>query len=131
MSASKRAARTVRRTPKRGTARGGHDDLRRRLGYVIDHLGSNQTARLLRVSQSQPSRWRSGSESMSPESRRRVVDLDYVMARLLEIYPERVAHIWLESHNAHLGARPIDVLRERGAGPVVAAIDAEAQGAFA
>lgn len=67
---------------------------------------------------------------MSAESRRRVVDLDYVMARLLEIYPESVARIWLESHNAHLKARPIDVLRERGAGPVVSAIDAEAQGAY-
>ena len=41
-----------------------------------------------------------------------------------------LAEIWLASHNAHLGARPMDVLRLRGAGAVVRAIDAEAQGAY-
>jgi hypothetical protein len=68
---------------------------------------------------------------MGPESRRRVVDLDYVMARLAELYPEPVARVWRESHNAHLGARPVDVLGLRGAGPVIAALDAEAGGAYA
>ena len=45
-------------------------------------------------------------------------------ARLLEIYPHELAELWLESHNAHLGARPIDVLQLRGAAPVIEAIDA-------
>lgn len=53
------------------------------------------------------------------------------MARLLQLYPPDQAEIWLTSHNAHLGGRPVDVLRLRGAGPVVTAIDAAAQGAYA
>ncbi|MBI4728169.1 MAG: DUF2384 domain-containing protein [Acidobacteria bacterium] len=83
------------------------------------------------MSRSQPSRWRAGREGLGPESHRRVLDLDYVVARLLQLYPREQDEIWLTSHNAHLGARPVDVLRLRGAESVVAAIDAEAEGAYA
>jgi hypothetical protein len=116
---------------KPDTGRSTAGDIPRRLDYVIEQLGSNQTARLLRVNQSQPSRWRARIEGAGSESRRRILDLDYVLARLLEIYPHQLAELWLESHNAHLGARPIDVLQLRGAAPVIEAIDAEAEGAFA
>ena len=68
---------------------------------------------------------------MSPEMRRRLLDLAYVTARLLGLFPAEQATIWLTSHNAHLGARPIDVLRLRGAAGILGAIDAEAQGAYA
>lgn len=79
---------------------------------------------------SEPSRWRTGEERISADKQRRVLDLDYVMARLLQIYPKEQAEIWLTSHNAHLGARPIDVLRLRGVAGILQAIDAEAQGAY-
>ena len=68
---------------------------------------------------------------MGSVSRRKLIDLDYVWGRLLQLYPERQAKTWMSSPNAHLGARPIDVLRVRGAGPVIDAIDAEEEGAFA
>jgi transcriptional regulator with XRE-family HTH domain len=100
-----------------------------RLEYLARGIGSNRVAELLGVSKSQPSRWRSGQESMSADSRRRLHDLDYVWSRLLLLYPAKQAEIWLTSHNAVLGGRPIDVLRTRGAGPVVAALDAVEQGA--
>ena len=102
-----------------------------RLDRLVATLGSNRVAEILDVSPSQPSRWRRGIERMSPASQRRVLDLDYVMARVLQLFPREQAEIWLSSHNAHLGARPIDVLRLRGAGPVIAAADAEAEGAYA
>lgn len=60
-----------------------------------------------------------------------IADLDYVLARLLDIYPRDVANVWLESFNAHLGARPADVLELSGLARVIAAIDAEAEGAYA
>ena len=104
--------------------------LAERLSRLIHGLGNNHLASLLDVSPSQPSRWRAGKERMSPESQRRLLDLDYVMARLLQVFPREQAEIWLTSHNACLGSRPIDVLRLRGAAPVVLAIDAEAQGAY-
>lgn len=102
-----------------------------RLARLVKGLGNNRVADLISVSRSQPSRWRAGREGLGPESQRRVLDLDYVVARLLQIYPREQAEIWLTSHNAHLGARPVDVLRLRGAEPVIAAIDAEAEGAYA
>jgi hypothetical protein len=102
-----------------------------RLAQLIRELGNNRLASLLDVSGSQPSRWKTGEERISAENQRRLLDLDYVMARLLQLYPREQAEIWLTSHNAHLGSRPVDVLRLRGAAPVVAAIDAEAEGAYA
>lgn len=102
-----------------------------RLDRLVEALGSNRIADLLGVSPSQPSRWRAGRERMSPASQRRLLDLDYVLARLLQLFTRQQAEIWLTSHNAHLGARPVDVLRLQGAGPVIAAADAEAEGAYA
>lgn len=99
---------------------------------VIAVLGNNTAARVLGVSSSQPSRWRSGAEQVSAENRRKLSDLDYVLDRLLlELYPDDVA-LWLTSPNAHLGgARPADVLQLRGPAAVLPAIDALAVGAFA
>lgn len=102
-----------------------------RLERLIGELGNNRVAKLLSVSVSQPSRWRSGKEGMGAENQRKVIDLDYVFGRLEQLFSARQAEIWLTSYNAHLGARPVDVLRIRGAAPVIEAIDAEAQGAFA
>lgn len=99
---------------------------------VIEALGNNVAADLLGVARSQPSRWRSGQERLSPESRRRISDLDHVLDRLLlELHPDQ-AGLWLTGPNPHLGgARPVDVLELRGAAAVLPAIDALATGAFA
>jgi transcriptional regulator with XRE-family HTH domain len=105
--------------------------LAERLDRLIDGFGNNRVASLLGVSRSQPSRWRRGEERISADKQRSVIDLDFVMARLLQLYPREQAEIWLTSHNAHLGSRPIDVLRLRGAAGILPAIDAEAQGAYA
>jgi len=102
------------------------------VGRVVEALGNNVVADLLGVARSQPSRWRSGQERPSPESRRRISDLDHVLDRLLlELHPDQ-AGLWLTGPNPHLGgARPIDVLELRGAAAVLPAIDALATGAFA
>lgn len=105
--------------------------MRARLEVLVNGLGNNRVADLLDVSRSQPSRWRREEEGIDPENQRRLLDLDYVMSRLLQLYPEEQARIWLSSQNSHLGGRPVDVLRLRGAAPVVGAIDAEAEGAYA
>jgi uncharacterized protein (DUF2384 family) len=99
---------------------------------VVAALGNNVVARILDVSASQPARWRSGKEAISPPNRRRLSDLDHVLDRLLlELYPDQAGD-WLSTPNAHLGgAVPIDVLSLRGAAAVLEAIDALAAGAFA
>ncbi len=101
-----------------------------RLDRLVEALGNNRVAQLVGVSKSQPSRWRSGKERIGPENRCKVLDLDYVFNRLAQVYPQRQAEIWLESMNASLGARPVDVLRLRGVVPVIEAIDAEEQLAY-
>jgi uncharacterized protein (DUF2384 family) len=99
---------------------------------LVAVLGNNALARVLGVSASQPGRWRSGKDRVSPANRRRISDLDHVLDRLLqELWPDQ-AGVWLTAPNAHLGsARPIDVLALRGAAPVLEAVDALATGAFA
>ena len=98
---------------------------------VVSALGSNAVAELLGVSRSQPSRWRSGKERISPRNRARLTDLDHVLNRLLQVLWPEEAGAWLTAPNPHLGGRPVDVLAVRGAGPVIQAIDALAQGAYA
>jgi hypothetical protein len=136
-----RAARPTRAVAKKATTaslerpRGRHGaavaGTEEKLDRLVDSLGNNRVAELLDVSRSQPSRWRSRAEGIAADNERRLIDLEYVMSRLLRLYPPNVADTWLVSHNAHLGARPIDVLKTSGALPVVQAIDAEEQGAFA
>jgi uncharacterized protein (DUF2384 family) len=104
--------------------------LAERLGRLIEALGNNRVASLLGVAASQPVRWRKGQERISAENQRRILDLDYVLARLLQLFPAEQTEIWLTSHNAHLGARPVDVLRLRGGAAVIQAVDVEAQGAY-
>lgn len=101
-----------------------------RLEYLVGGLGNNHVAQLLHVSKSQPSRWRSGKDRMSADSERRLLDLDYVMARLLRVMPPALAKVWLESPNPWVGGRPIDALRLRGLEGVLGAIEAEEQGAY-
>jgi Protein of unknown function (DUF2384) len=127
---------TLARDPKSSTRSGRRANLRlvaeaERLERLIGELGNNRVANLLAVSPSQPSRWRSGKEGIGIENQRKLIDLDYVFGRLEQLFTSRQAEIWLTSYNAHLGGRPIDVLRLKGVPSVIAAIDAEAQGAFA
>jgi transcriptional regulator with XRE-family HTH domain len=105
--------------------------LAERLDRLVRDLGNNHVASLLGVSVSQPSRWRSGAERISADSQRRLLDLDYVYSRLLQLFSMEQSEIWLRSQNAHLGARPIDVLRLRGPSAILPAIEAEAQDAYA
>ena len=116
----------VHRAPSLGT------EVRHRLTWLIGVLGNNRVAELLGVSRSQPSRWRTGAEGLAARNQRAVLDLDYVVVRLHQLWEPEVAATWLESPNAHLGgATPRDVLRARGTTDVIRAIDAEAQGAYA
>jgi transcriptional regulator with XRE-family HTH domain len=106
------------------------DAVPERLARLIDIYGNNVLAKMLGVSRSQPSRWRSGKEAPGLDRRQLILHLDYVTNRLLEIFHRRVASIWLESHNAVLGTRPIDVLRLRGPLALEAAIAYEEQQAI-
>lgn len=104
-----------------------------RTEFLIDALGSGAAlAELLGVSRSQPTRWRKGDETPSPERARELIDLDHVMARARMLWEPDVALAWLVGANAFLaGARPVDVLRTRGSREVIEALDAELAGGYA
>lgn len=98
-----------------------------RTAFLIDALGSGaEVARLLGVHRSQPSQWRSGKEAPSPKTERQLLDLDYVVAKALQIWPAATALEWFHGSNDSLdGARPIDVLKRRGSPEVIKALELE------
>ena len=105
-----------------------------RTEFVRDVLGGTRTAAdMLGVAPSQASRWISGESTPGPSQARILVDLEYVLARLMILWADvDLARDWLETPNAHLdGIRPADWIRARGATAVVEAIQAEAAGAYA
>lgn len=116
-----------------GDARFVLDPLQMKVARAASFLGGKaELARYVGVSRSQPGRWMEASEFPSPESRRLVQDLEYVVSRLEGLWEERTARTWLGSPNAFLdGARPMDVLRDEGPAPVIAALDAAAAGSYA
>ena len=76
------------------------DRTKRRSTYTPRRpLGALRVAELLGVSLSQPSRWRKGEERISADRQRDLLDLDYVMARLLHLFPKEQAENWMTSHN--------------------------------
>jgi uncharacterized protein (DUF2384 family) len=103
----------------------------RRTEFVVNILGNQGAADLLEVNKSQPSRWRSGEESPSPTVARRLIDLDYVLGRLLLVWDKSVAADWLTTPNGFLdGATPIEVIEARGTTDVIDAIEAEGAEAY-
>ncbi len=135
--ARNRAARSREGAQKLGAGRSASKRVqldaiaRERIQKLIALLGNNTVAEMLGVSNSQPSRWARGREGMSWVNQRRIVDLDYVVTRWLQQWDPDLLSTWFTSHNPHLGAKPLDVLRLEGAAPLIAAIDASAEGAYA
>jgi uncharacterized protein (DUF2384 family) len=101
--------------------------------FLLNNFGGvTKLANALDVSKSQPSRWRTGEEVPGPEAAGRLLDLDHVFAYAMQAWDPSVVTDWLESPNGFLAhARPIDVLRQRGASEVVDAIRATISGAYA
>jgi uncharacterized protein (DUF2384 family) len=104
-----------------------------RTQFLVDMVGGvTKLAQTLGVSVSQPSRWRSGKEVPSPEIASRLLDLDHVVALAVQAWDPAVVMDWMTSANGFLdGARPIDVLSQRGSSEVIDALKATISGAYA
>jgi uncharacterized protein (DUF2384 family) len=104
-----------------------------RTQFLIDTVGGvTKLARALGVSPSQPSRWKDGIETPSPDVAGRLLDLDHVAALAVQAWEPEVVMDWMTSANGFLdGARPIDVVVQRGAAEVVDALKATLSGAYA
>jgi uncharacterized protein (DUF2384 family) len=104
-----------------------------RTEFLIGAVGGvNELARTLGVSASQPSRWRSGQEVPSPAIASRLLDLDHVLALAAQTWHPDVVRDWMTTGNGFLGgARPLDVVVQRGAPEVIDALKATISGAYA
>lgn len=99
---------------------------------IVVAFGNSEAARLLGVDRAQVTRWSRGSDSFSAEMRPRITDLDYILNRALQVFAPDVVGQWLVGSEPFLGgARPIDVLSLKGPAPLIHALDAIVQGAFA
>ncbi|HVL91088.1 MAG TPA: hypothetical protein VM841_12720 [Actinomycetota bacterium] len=101
-----------------------------RLEALIAMLGNNRVARLLDVSASQTSRWRSSKDRPSPDMILRIGDLDHVMFRLFGQMHATVALDWLDAHNEFIGTTPAEAIEAGEFGLVHSALALEAQGGF-
>jgi uncharacterized protein (DUF2384 family) len=116
----------------RSQAAYGFGSARPALTRLVDTLGNNATGQILGVDRAQVSRWRNRREPISPEMWRRIIDADYVLTRLLQVfYPDDAAQ-WLVTPEPLLnGARAVDVLALRGPALVIRALDGIVQGVSA
>jgi hypothetical protein len=98
---------------------------------LVNALGNNAVAALLGVNKDRPSRWVSGQDAPNEENRSQLADLDALVGHLQVPSLRPGPGSGWKAKTPHLGARPIDVYRLEGAAPVIGAIRAFEQGAFA
>lgn len=98
---------------------------------VVEVLGNNTVATLLGVNKDRPSRWVAGTDAPTAENRSRLTDLDSLVGHLLSVFTPDQAVLWLNGQDPFLGARPLDVYQLEGAAPVIDAMRAHEQGAYA
>lgn len=103
-----------------------------RVQALVEDLGGRaQVARTLGVHRSRITRWLE-DEQPDAANLRKVESFEFVLARLLKVYPRDSALKWLSGINAHLGdRRPIDLLLAGRVSQVIGAVDAEDAGSFA
>lgn len=90
-----------------------------------------ELAQLAGVHRSNVTRWKHG-ERPARENYELLVGLDAVVTLLSQFLDPRSVPKWLRGFNAHLGGRrPVDVLRDGRLSEVIAAVEAEREGAFA
>jgi uncharacterized protein (DUF2384 family) len=115
---------------RRDAQAAGYNDVLQALRRLVKLLGNNQLGALLGVAKSQPSRWLRG-DSIAADNERRILDLDYVIARALRVIHADKIGAWLTYQVPALGwARPIDVLATAGPEAVVNALDVIEEGAL-
>jgi len=103
-----------------------------KLQRIIDSLSLAAAADVLGVDRSQLDRCRKGKEAISAELSRRITDVEYVLDRALHVMHTDEVGPWLtEPDPLPGGSIPLNVLTLKGTGPVIAALDGVAAGAFA
>lgn len=86
---------------------------------------------MLDVDPAMITRWTRGGP-VSDVMRKRILDVHDVLSRALQIFSPQITMQWLVGHEPFLNdARPIDVLAQRGAAPLIQALDGIESGGYA
>lgn len=103
---------------------------------VVDDLREGvftnaELAEVTGVKTRQVQHWASGAHRPQGDAKDRLLEVHYIVERLLEIYKPEGADIWIHGRNKGLGGqKPIDLLRAGDFEQVLAAVERLAAGAM-
>ena len=94
-------------------------------------INGREIAQLLGTTAETISRWRGGKTEPQPRLRDSLLQLDWLVAELSELYPPKEAHLWLYSLHKQLGGqRPVDLIGRGETEKVLAIISQLKDGAY-
>jgi transcriptional regulator with XRE-family HTH domain len=94
-------------------------------------INGKEVAQLLGTTPETVSRWRVGKAEPQPRTRDNLLQLDWLVAELSELYLPKEAHLWLFSHHKQLaGARPVDLIQRGEIDEVLVIISQLKDGAY-
>jgi transcriptional regulator with XRE-family HTH domain len=103
------------------------DGIQRVAGFT-----GREVAQLLRTTPETVSRWRGGRSEPQPKLRDGLLQLEWLVGELAELYQPQEAHLWLFSPHKQLkGERPVDLIERGETEPVLQIISQLKDGAFA
>jgi len=102
------------------------DGIQERAGFT-----GREVAQLLRTTPETISRWRGGKTEPQPKTRDSLLQLEWLIGELAELYKPQEAHFWLFSpHKLLNGERPVDLIERGESSPVLQLIAQLKDGAF-
>ena len=94
-------------------------------------LTAQEVATIVEVQPRQVQHWASGGHRPQGKARERLLELDYIVELLTEVYDEEGIEIWLHGKNRSLGGRrPLDILVDGDFDVVLEAVERLTSGAM-
>jgi transcriptional regulator with XRE-family HTH domain len=94
-------------------------------------ISGREIAQLLGTTPETISRWRGGKVEPQPRMRDGLLQLEWLVGELAELYKPKEAHLWLFSpHKQLAGARPVDLIERGETEKVLALISQLKDGAY-
>ena len=95
-------------------------------------ITAREVAQLLRTTPETVSRWRGGKTEPQPKMRDNLLQLQWLVSELAELYHPGEAHLWLFSPHKQLkGERPVDLIQRGQTDRVLQIIAQLKDGAYA
>jgi transcriptional regulator with XRE-family HTH domain len=112
-----------------GTDAGGSPLYRHVVADARRALSLNEIGQIAGVGDRAVQNWASGSSKPEGNSRERLLELNYVIEQLADVYTDEGIEIWLHSRQRSLdGQRPLDLLKEGRFEDVLSAVERLAGG---